>query len=194
MRPSSRLMSLAGLVVGVALFASACSTASATPASDVAGATAAPAAAAQAPSAITLASTNDPALGAYLTGQNGMTLYVLTKDGADMSTCSGSCATNWPPLAVAAGAAITGPGGATGAFAMITRADGTIQVTYNHMPLYYYSGDSKAGDTMGQGTKNVWFVAPVSGSLAPAAVTPAAATPTAPPATSKPVVVPTYSY
>ena len=191
MRLNSRLMSLTGLVVGVALFASACSTASATAASDVAGATAAPA---QALSAITLASTNDPAMGAYLTGQNGMTLYVLTKDGPDMSTCTGSCATNWPPLTVAAGAAITGPGGAPGAFAMITRADGAIQVTYNHMPLYYYGGDSKAGDALGQGTKNVWFVAPLRGSVPPAAATPAATTPAAPPATSKPVVAPGYSY
>jgi len=81
MRPSSRLMPLAGLAVGVALFASACSSAAATPASDVAGATGAPASAvaamAGAPAAaagVTLASTNDPALGAYLTGQNSMTL------------------------------------------------------------------------------------------------------------------------
>jgi predicted lipoprotein with Yx(FWY)xxD motif len=51
-----------------------------------------------------------------------------------------------------------------GAFATITRADGTVQVTFNHMPLYYFSGDSVAGDTNGQGTNN-WFVAPLSGTV-----------------------------
>jgi hypothetical protein len=62
-------------------------------------------------------------------------------------------------------------------FATITRADGTVQVTYNHMPLYYFAGDSAAGDTKGQGTLGVWFVAPVSGtvtaSTAPATQAPA---------------------
>jgi predicted lipoprotein with Yx(FWY)xxD motif len=189
MRPNSRWLSLAGLAVGVALFASACSSAAATPASTIAGVTEAPATAAPAvtaapvvtaaPAGITIGSTADATLGAYLTGQNGMTLYFFTKDTADTSNCSGTCATNWPPLTVPAGAAITGPSGATMAFATITRADGTMQVTYNHMPLYYFAGDSKAGDTTGQGKSGIWFVAPLSGVLAPAAASPAAATPAA---------------
>jgi predicted lipoprotein with Yx(FWY)xxD motif len=183
MRSNSRLFSIAGLALGVAMVAGACSSAAATPVSNVAGATQAPATA-MAATSVTLASTNDPSLGAYLTGQNGMTLYVLTKDSADTSSCSGACATNWPPLAAAAGATITGPTGATAPFATITRSDGIVQVTYNHMPLYYYSGDSKAGDTGGQGKFGTWFVAPLSGSLTKAA--PPAATPAAP-------VTPAYS-
>lgn len=168
MRPNSRWTLLAGLAAGVALIAGACTSAAATPA--------APAAA----TSITIGTTNNQTLGAYLTGQNGMTLYALTKDAPDSSTCSGSCATTWPPLAVASGAAITGPSGAMGAFATITRSDGTVQVTYNHMPLYYYSGDSAAGDTTGQGKEGTWFVAPLSGSLGTAApaATPAATTAT----------------
>jgi predicted lipoprotein with Yx(FWY)xxD motif len=31
------------------------------------------------------------------------------------------------------------------------RADGTTQVVYNGHPLYSYSGDTKAGDTNGEG-------------------------------------------
>jgi predicted lipoprotein with Yx(FWY)xxD motif len=170
MRPNSRWTSLAGFAVGVAIVATACSAAAATPTAAVQGATTAPTSAGPAGAAtITLGSTNDPALGAYLTGQNGMTLYVLNKDTPDASTCSGACATNWPPLAAAAGATITGPSGAMNPFATITRSDGIVQVTYNHMPLYYYSGDSTAGDTKGQGKNGTWFVAPVSGSLGPAA-------------------------
>ena len=169
MRPSSRLTSMAGLVVGLAFVASACSAAVATPTAP-AGAAATPTTAAPAgAAALTLASTNDPTLGAYLTGLNGMTLYILTKDTPDTSSCTGTCATNWPPLTAASGATITGPSGATAAFATSARSDGTMQVTYNHWPLYYFAGDSKAGDTTGQGKSGTWFVAPLSGSLASAA-------------------------
>jgi predicted lipoprotein with Yx(FWY)xxD motif len=173
MRPSSRLALLAGLAAGAALIAGACTSAAATP--TVPAAPAAPAAA----TSITIGTANSPTLGAYLTGQNGMTLYVLTKDAPDTSTCSGACATNWPPLVVAGGATITGPSGAMSTFATITRSDGTVQVTYNHMPLYYYAGDSAAGDTTGQGINGVWFVAPLSGSLASAAPSAGAEAPSA---------------
>lgn len=176
MRPSSRWTSVAGLVVGLAFVASACSAAVATPTATVVGVVATPttAGAAATPTtaapagaaALTLASTNDPALGAYLTGLNGMTLYILTTDTPDTSSCTGTCATNWPPLTVAPGATITGPSGATAAFATSARSDGTMQVTYNHWPLYYYAGDSAAGDAKGQGKNGTWFVAPLSGSLA----------------------------
>ena len=174
MRPISRSLSFAGLELGAALVAAACSSAAATPTSAPADAGSTPAPSAAGAASITLASTTDPTLGAYLTGQNGMTLYVFTKDSADLSTCSLACATTWPPLSAATGATITGPSGATGAFATITRSDGIVQVTYNHIPLYYFSGDSAAGDTTGQGKNGAWFVAPVSGSVpsgAPGAAT-----------------------
>ena len=165
MRPTSQRASLSGLVVGLAFLAAACSSA-ATPAPGGEGPTATPTMASSAgATSLIIGSTNDPTLGAYLTGQNGMTLYVLTTDKPDTSTCTGSCATNWPPLSVAPGTTITGPAGATLTFATITRADGTVQVTYNHMPLYYYAGDSVAGDTTGEGKNNVWFVAPLSGAV-----------------------------
>jgi predicted lipoprotein with Yx(FWY)xxD motif len=165
----------------VALIAAACS-AAATPAVNVYGATATPTTAAMSattapaamatPSAtpavvagLNIGSTDDPTLGPYLTGQNGMTLYVLTKDTPNTTTCTGSCATNWPPLTVAGGAKISGPGSAKSAFATINRPDGTVQVTYNHMPLYYFAGDSASGDTNGEGKLGTWFVAPLSGVL-----------------------------
>ncbi len=158
MASSSRSLSLAGLALGAVLVAAACSSAASTPSSNVQGQTATPA-------ALTLGVTNDATLGSYLTGQGGMTLYVFTTDTPDTSSCSGTCATTWPPLAAADGAMIEGPTGATGTFSTITRSDGIVQVTYNHMPLYYYSGDSAAGDTTGQGKNGVWFVAPLSGSV-----------------------------
>ena len=179
MRSSPRSLTLASLALGAMLFAAACSSAASTPVPNAQGNTPAPA-------ALMVGSTNDPTLGAYLTGPTGMTLYVLTADTLDTSTCTGTCATNWPPLSATSGATISGPTGATGTFATITRSDGTVQVTYNHMPLYYFSGDSAAGDTKGQGKNGTWFVAPLSGSLASMApsVAPAATPAASAPASS----------
>jgi predicted lipoprotein with Yx(FWY)xxD motif len=182
MRPTPRLMALASLAIGIAVFASACSSAAATPTlapTDTPAPMDTPTAAAPTPTAAVAGDSSSPAasqaaagltlgsgtgLGGYLTGDSGMTLYIYTKDSPDTTVCYGACATNWPPLTVPAGTKITGPSGATKAFATITRTDGTLQVTYNHWPLYYYAGDSAAGDTTGQNIGGVWFVAPLSGS------------------------------
>lgn len=111
----------------------------------------------------TVNAVEDTTLGTYLTGEDGKTLYIFKNDSADTSTCSGDCAANWPPFVIEAGETAEGGAGVTGTFGTITRDDGTIQVTYDHQPLYYYSGDAVAGDTNGQNMFNVWFVAPVSG-------------------------------
>ena len=105
------------------------------------------------------------ALGDYLTGENGLTLYVFKKDSNDTSTCGTGCADNWPPFALEGSETVAGGAGVTGTFGTMTRADGKTQVTYDHHPLYYYKGDTKAGDTNGQGMNAVWFVAPVTGAV-----------------------------
>jgi predicted lipoprotein with Yx(FWY)xxD motif len=63
------------------------------------------------------------------------------------------------PSAIAAGASAKAGSGVSGTLASITRADGGTQATYNGAPLYYYAPDTKAGDTIGQGSGGVWFVA-----------------------------------
>ena len=47
----------------------------------------------------------------------------------------------------------------TGALTTFARPDGSMQVAYKGAPLYYYAGDSAAGDTNGQGVGGNWFVA-----------------------------------
>jgi predicted lipoprotein with Yx(FWY)xxD motif len=77
-------------------------------------------------------------------GSNGMTVYTYTSDtaGSGKSACSGGCLTKWPALTVAAGATPTAGSGVSGALGTITRTDnGTLQVTYNGLPLYFFSGD-----------------------------------------------------
>ena len=87
-----------------------------------------------------------------LAGPNGLTLYTHAGDSATASTCSGGCASAWPPLLVpdANTTAQAGPG-VTGTFATLTRDDGTFQVTYNGLPLYGWQGDAKPGDITGDG-------------------------------------------
>jgi predicted lipoprotein with Yx(FWY)xxD motif len=78
-----------------------------------------------------------------------MTLYKLSADSAGTSVCTGTCASVWPPLTVPAGTTPKGGPGASAAFGTITRADGTVQVTYAGHPVYTFSGDSSAGATSG---------------------------------------------
>lgn len=109
--------------------------------------------------ALQLAVRTDPASGAVVTGKDGMSLYVFSKDTtAGQSACNGDCAGSWPALTVAAAADVTAGTGVTGALGTITRTDGTLQVTLGGKPLYYFSGDSAAGDTKGQGLNDVWYL------------------------------------
>jgi predicted lipoprotein with Yx(FWY)xxD motif len=86
-------------------------------------------------------------------GSNGMTLYAFAKDVANSGTsaCTDTCGSTWPALTVPAGASPTAAAGATGKIATISRSDtnGALQVTYNGLPLYFYSGDHAVGDSNG---------------------------------------------
>ena len=96
-------------------------------------------------------------LGSFLVDSNGMTLYLYTSDIPNTSTCTGACATNWPPL-LTAGAPVAGTGVTASMLGTTTRSDGSTQVTYNGWPLYYYASDQATGDTAGENVGNVWYV------------------------------------
>ncbi len=85
----------------------------------------------------------------------GMSLYTFDKDPADASgsVCNGPCATNWPPLAAAAGAT------AHGDWKPVTRDDGSRQWAYKGKPVYLWIKDQKPGDRSGDGVNNVWRLA-----------------------------------
>lgn len=105
----------------------------------------------------------DTSLGKVLTNSDGMTLYLFQNDTAGQSNCTGSCAQLWPAATVPQGVTPTAGPGITGKLGVIQRADGSYQVTINGMPLYLYSGDSKPGDTNGQGIKGIWHVVDAAG-------------------------------
>ena len=104
-------------------------------------------------SAATVDATSVGTLGNVLVaGTNGMTVYTFTMDVKDSGTsnCTGGCLVTWPALTVDAGATPTGGPGVSGTLGTITRADdGTTQVTYNGLPLYFFSGDAAPGDSKG---------------------------------------------
>jgi predicted lipoprotein with Yx(FWY)xxD motif len=142
----------AGLLV-VAVLVGACSS-SATPAPTQVAAAATQAAAATPAAAGGSATLLAKAVGGQtilVAGSNGMTVYTFTKDTAGgPSTCTAGCLAKWPAVTVAAGSAPTAGDGVSGALATITRTDdGTLQVTYNGLPLYFYAGDKAPGDTNG---------------------------------------------
>ena len=85
-------------------------------------------------------------------GSNGMTLYQFAMDtaGSGTSACTGACISTWPPLTVSPGTTPTLASGIGGQVSTITRSDGKgVQATFQGKPLYFYSGDSKPGDSNG---------------------------------------------
>jgi predicted lipoprotein with Yx(FWY)xxD motif len=156
-----RLLRAAGPLLTLSLALAACSsTGGATPAASVAAPTPAATTAAS-PSAAaggTTVNLADTALGTVLVDGAGKTLYVFTADAAGKSNCTGDCLANWPAL-ISDAAPTLGTGLDAAGFSTITRDDGTKQVTYNGVPLYYFAADKAAGDTTGQGVGGNWFVA-----------------------------------
>lgn len=104
-------------------------------------------------------------LGDFLVGPDGMTLYLFTNDEPGVSNCYDQCAVRWPPLLVPAGFEPTAGEGVTGTLGVTERTDGTLQVTYNDMPLYYWINDVAPGDATGQNVGEVWFVVPPEGEM-----------------------------
>jgi predicted lipoprotein with Yx(FWY)xxD motif len=136
----------------------------------------------------TVISTQAGSAGAFLTAGSGRAVYLWAADGMNMSACSGACAAVWPP--VPATGTLTATGGAKASdLGTITRSDGTKQVTYDGHPLYYFVGDSAAGQTNGQASDNFgakWWLVASSGAKITAADTAAAANAPAPSAPSTP--------
>jgi predicted lipoprotein with Yx(FWY)xxD motif len=95
-----------------------------------------------------------------LVGPDGRTLYWFAHDHEGESTCYDQCAEEWPPLTVEAGMEVTTSDGVRGMVGTVEREDGSVQVTYNGWPQYYYHEDTEPGQANGQGEGDVWFATP----------------------------------
>jgi len=99
----------------------------------------------------TVVKTAQTGLGRILVNSRGHTLYQFGKDKNGKSACAGQCATFWPPLINTSGKPLAQAGAKASLLGTTKRADGRMQVTYNHHPLYTFAKDTKKGQTKGEG-------------------------------------------
>ncbi len=119
------------------------------------------AAPARATASVSVATTK---LGKILVDAKGLTLYRFDNDtAAGKSSCgAGPCATTWP-AAIVTGAATAGTGIDGATLTTFKRDDGATQLQIDGHPLYTFAGDTKAGDTNGQGIGEKWYAAGPTG-------------------------------
>jgi len=117
-----------------------------------------------------------PTAGVILTGgqdalKPGFSIYTFDNDNATLpfSNCDNGCASNWPPFTVANlnDLIITTQvsNAFTEEFGLSARCDGSLQVTYNNKPLYYYKDDVAIGDIRGDNIGGVWHIIKIAGEL-----------------------------
>jgi predicted lipoprotein with Yx(FWY)xxD motif len=155
-----RLQQLSGAhkLVAVGAFAALAAAAGCASGSAAPSATSAAASGTSGGSPATVTAATKGSLGSVLANAQGMTLYRYTPDTPGVSNCTGGCATAWPPLELPAGVTTPVAGKGVDSLGTIKRADGSLQVTYDKMPLYTFTGDSSAADAKGQGLDSTWFV------------------------------------
>lgn len=88
----------------------------------------------------------------FMMNQYHMSLYTFDADQPDVSTCLDACAEIWPPAVLPEGSELGEN------YTLFTRADGTMQIAYKGHPLYLYSGDTKVGQTNGDGIDGTWCI------------------------------------
>ncbi len=120
-----------------------------------------------------------PALGTFLTDTSGKTLYFFARENPGEVACTGSCLKNWPAFSPDS---IVAPSILKAAdFAGTTRPDGVRQSLYMGRLLYSYAGDTKPGDTNGEGVLDAWHVANITGYVKPVPTVTATTPPTTKP-------------
>lgn len=117
----------------------------------------------------TITVTQNKTWGPTLTLKDGFTVYRLTKDSTNKSTCTGKCATIWLPVVLAPGQKAAVGVGVTG-LGSFARANGTKQVTFQGIPLYTFTKDTRSGEVSGNikdGWGQWWSINPKSPHTAP---------------------------
>ena len=156
------LMKLSLPALAASLLLAACGSSSNSTTSSSTAATGAPAAntsaAQSSTSGVVVHTISNPSYGTILINSQGMTLYRLSGEHSGKFICSTSaCVAIWHPLIATSGT----PTGVSG-LGTVKRPDGTAQVAYNGEPLYTFAQDHQAGETNGQGIKDVGTWAVVS--------------------------------
>jgi predicted lipoprotein with Yx(FWY)xxD motif len=113
---------------------------------------------------VALAVATKPGFGSYITDDAGRAIYVLDDGTGTTVACTGTCLTDFQPVA---GKPIAGAHAAplkADLFSVTTLPDGTVQATYASKPLYYSNADQGASTINAQakksGTTTSYLVSP----------------------------------
>jgi predicted lipoprotein with Yx(FWY)xxD motif len=103
--------------------------------------------------------------GQIVVDKEGKSVYFFTKDVKDSGTsaCKDACAAAWPAVTTTSTAPAVD--GVSGTIGTIGTAGGSKQITINGMPIYYFSKDNKAGDILGQGLNDAWYLVSPAGEM-----------------------------
>lgn len=93
------------------------------------------------------------AQGGILTDPAGRTLYTYDPDQVGKSNCQDTCLTGWPAYT-----AEPVPGAVVDSQVSRLNDGGDRQWAWKGMPLYYFIGDTKPGDRIGDGSSDVWHI------------------------------------
>lgn len=112
--------------------------------------------------------TDDSEYGTMLFDERGQAIYLFDKETSDRAECYDECATEWPPVLT------DGPPEAVGSvdaglLGTTERDDGSLQVTYNDHPLYFYA-DEDPGEVLCHDVDDfggTWLVVTPEGEAAP---------------------------
>jgi predicted lipoprotein with Yx(FWY)xxD motif len=106
-------------------------------------------------------------VGTVLVTSKGYALYMFVRDGRKRVTCTGYCASTWPPLKIGAGQRpVAGPGARQSLLGTDPDPAGGRVITYAGWPLYTYASDVQAGQVTGQGVNlngGLWYLMRPSG-------------------------------
>ena len=113
-----------------------------------------------------VASTSE--FGQMLFDSTGQAIYLFDIETTSKPRCYDACAEAWPPV-LTTGDPVAGQGVDASILATTERTDGTVQVTYNGHPLYFYAHEGKrevkCHDIFLNGGK--WYVVQPGGDPAP---------------------------
>jgi predicted lipoprotein with Yx(FWY)xxD motif len=101
-------------------------------------------------------------LGKVLVDSKGMTVYVLSADSKNKSTCDAQCLSFWPPVAPAGAGKLAVAAGQTKTTA------GSAIATVAGQPVYTFVQDEKPGDVNGEGVNlygGIWYALSPTGKV-----------------------------
>lgn len=115
----------------------------------------------------TVITTGDSEFGTMLFSDEGQAIYIWELEESTKAECYGDCAEEWPPV-LTDGAPHAMGSVRNDLLGMTERTDGSIQVTYNGHPLYYYAhegaGEVKCHNVSTHG--GLWWVVQPNGNRA----------------------------